>query len=33
VEFVYEDGGAGLSAVDVLEATGQNGVFLDYRRE
>lgn len=32
-EFVCEDGGEGLSAVDVLEATGEHGVFLDYLRE
>jgi hypothetical protein len=30
VEFVCEDDGAGLSAVDVLEATGEHGVFLEY---
>lgn len=33
VTFVCEDGGAGLSAVDVLEATGEHGVFLEYLRE
>lgn len=33
VEFVCEDGGAGLSAVDVLEATGEHGVFLNHLRE
>lgn len=32
MEFVCVDGGAGLSAVDVLEATGQHGVFLDHLR-
>ncbi len=32
-EFVCPDDGAGLSAVDVLEATGEHDVFLDYLRE
>jgi len=29
-EFVCEDSGVGLSAVDVLRATGEHDVFLDY---
>jgi len=33
VEFVCVDGGAGLSAVDVLEATGEHGEFLRYFQE
>ncbi len=32
-EFVCPDEGAGLSAIDVLEATGVHDVFLDYLRE
>ena len=32
-EFICPDSGAGLSAVDVLQATGEHGVFLDYLRE
>ena len=32
-EFVCPDEGAGLSAVDVLQATGDHDVFLDYLRE
>ena len=32
VEFVCPNDGVGLSAVDVLEATGEHGVFLDYLR-
>ena len=32
-EFICPDDGAGLSAVDVLQATGEHGVFLDYLRE
>jgi hypothetical protein len=32
-EFICPDNGAGLSAVDVLQATGEHGVFLDYLRE
>lgn len=30
VEFICENDGNGLSAVDVLMATGEHGVFLDY---
>ena len=33
VEFVCPDSGLGLSAVDVLRATGEHDVFLDYLRE
>ena len=33
VEFVCPDSGIGLSAVDVLRATGEHDVFLDYLRE
>lgn len=33
VEFVCENSGAGLSAVDVLQATGEHDVFLDYLSE
>ena len=33
VEFVCVEGGAGLSAVDVLEATGEHGEFLRYFQE
>lgn len=33
VEFVCENAGAGLSAVDVLRATGEHEVFLDYFSE
>lgn len=33
VTFVCDDGGAGLSAVDVLNATGEHQDFLDYLRE
>lgn len=33
VEFVCEGGGNGLSAVDVLEATGEHGEFLRYFAE
>lgn len=33
VEFVCENSGAGLSAVDVLQATGEHTVFLDYFSE
>lgn len=33
VEFVCVDGGAGLSAVDVLGATGEHGEFLRYFQE
>ena len=32
-EFICENSGAGLSAVDVLEATGEHDVFLDYLSE
>ena len=32
-EFICENSGAGLSAVDVLSATGDHEVFLDYLRE
>lgn len=32
VTFICEDSGAGLSAVDVLSATGQHGQFLEYLR-
>lgn len=32
VEFICPSGGSGVSAVDVLEATGEHGVFLDYLR-
>ena len=32
VEFVCPSGGSGVSAVDVLEATGEHGLFLDYLR-
>ncbi len=32
-EFICPDGGAGLSAVDGLQATGEHDVFLDYLRE
>jgi hypothetical protein len=32
-EFICPDGGVGLSAVDVLQATGQHDVFLDYLSE
>ena len=32
-EFICENSGAGLSAVDVLQATGEHDVFLDYLRE
>ena len=33
VEFVCPDSGIGLSAVDVLRATGEHDVFLDHLRE
>lgn len=33
VEFVCENAGAGLSAVDVLRATGEHDIFLDYFSE
>ena len=33
VEFVCPDSGVGLSAVDVLRATGEHDVFLDHLRE
>lgn len=33
VQFMCDNDGANLSAVDVLEATGEHGVFLDYLRE
>lgn len=32
VAFICEDSGAGLSAVDVLTATGEHAVFLEYLR-
>lgn len=32
-EFICPNSGAGLSAVDVLQATGEHEVFLDYLRE
>ncbi len=32
-EFICPDSGAGLSAVDVLQATGEHDVFLDYLLE
>ena len=32
-EFICDSSGVGLSAVDVLEATGDHDVFLDYLRE
>lgn len=32
-EFICPDSGAGLSAVDVLQATGEHDVFLDYLSE
>lgn len=33
VQFVCEDSGTGLSAVDVLQSTGEHNVFLDYFSE
>jgi len=33
VQFICENSGEGLSAVDVLSATGDHDVFLDYLRE
>ena len=33
VEFICENSGAGLSAVDVLSATGEHDVFLEYLSE
>lgn len=33
VDFICEDSGAGLSAVDVLGATGEHAVFLEYLQE
>lgn len=32
-QFICDNDGANLSAVDVLETTGEHGVFLDYLRE
>lgn len=32
-EFICENSGAGLSAVEVLEATGEHNVFLEYLQE
>ena len=33
VQFICENSGAGLSAVDVLSATGEHDVFLEYLSE